>query len=153
MIACQTRDDRMTVARRRAILCWPLAGLALGGLGRPGVARGAAQVPPFPLWVGRTALLAGDGAAARLLLSEDGTGLMSVRLFFLCRALPIRHWQVAEDGMSVRYSRASALDAGRLVTGEAHILPAERRLVWVEAARHLAQFEGFLAADAAMRCG
>ena len=131
---------------RRAILALPMLAL-------PGLARAMAGVPPFPLWVGRTALLAGDGGAARLLLAADGTGLMSVRFLLFCRALAIRHWEVQEDGMSVRYSRVSALDPRRLIAGEAHILPGERQLLWVEAARHLAQFEGFAAAEPSQRCG
>lgn len=130
---------------RRALLALPLLAL-------PGLARGLPAVPPFPLWVGRTALLAGDSGAARLLLAEDGTGLMSVRFLLFCRALPIRHWEVQEDGMSVRYSRVSALDPRRLIAGEAHIVPGERQLLWIEAARHIAQFEGFTTPEASQRC-
>ena len=129
---------------RRAILALPMLAL-------PGLAPAAPAVPPFPLWVGRTALLAGDGGAARLLLAPDGTGLMSVRILLFCRALPIRQWEVQEDGMSVHYSRVSALDPRRLIAGEAHIVPGERQLLWIEAARHLAQFEGF--AESSPRCG
>ena len=131
---------------RRAILALPMLAL-------PGLARAAAAIPPFPLWVGRTALLAGDGGAARLLLAPDGTGLMSVRILLFCRALPIRQWEVEEDGLSVRYSRVSALDPRRLIAGEAHIVPGERQLLWIEAARHVAQFEGFAAPEASQRCG
>ena len=129
---------------RRAILALPMLAL-------PTRARAMAAVPPFPLWVGRTALVAGDGGAARLLLAPDGTGLMSVRILLFCRALPIRQWEVQEDGLSVRYHRVSALDPRRLIAGEAHIVPSERQLLWIEAARHLAQFEGF--AEASPRCG
>ena len=131
---------------RRAVLALPMLAL-------PGLARAMGAVPPFPHWVGRTALLAGDGGAARLLLAPDGTGLMSVRFLLFCRALPIRHWEVQEDGMSVRYSRVSALDPRRLIAGEAHIVPGERQLLWIEAARHVAQFEGFAAAEPSQRCG
>jgi hypothetical protein len=130
---------------RRAILALPMLAL-------PGLARAMTGVPPFPLWVGRTALLAGDGGAARLLLTADGTGLMSVRFLLFCRALPIRHWEVQEDGMSVRYTRASALDPRRLIAGEAYIVPGDRQLLWIEAARHLAHFEGFATPEAAQRC-
>jgi len=131
---------------RRAILALPMLAL-------PGLARAMAGVPPFPLWVGRTALLAGDGGAARLLLAADGTGLMSVRFLLFCRALPIRHWEMQEDGVAVRYTRVSALDPRRLIAGEAHIVPGDRQLLWIEAARHLAQFEGFATAEASQRCG
>ncbi|WP_270936413.1 hypothetical protein [Falsiroseomonas oryzae] len=110
-------------------------------------------IPPFPLWIGRTALLAGDGGAARLLLAADGTGTMTVRFFVFCRTLPVRNWQVEEDGLSLRYSRVSALDAGRMIHGEAHILREAPQLLWIEAARHTATFEGFAAADHAGRCG
>lgn len=139
----------MSCLARRTFSALPLLALAMPAL--PGLARAAAAVPPFPLWIGRTALLAGDGGAARLLLAPDGTALMSVRFLLFCRALPIRQWEVEEDGLSVRYHRVSALDPRRLIAGEAHIVPSERQLLWIEAARHLAQFEGF--AEALPRCG
>ncbi|MGG5818913.1 hypothetical protein [Falsiroseomonas sp. HW251] len=132
---------------RRSLLAAPL-------LIAPATGRAAARaIPPFPLWIGRTALLRGEAGAARLLLAEDGTGLMSVRLLFLCYALPVRSWRVEEDGMSVVYSRVSALDSSRLIHGEAHILHAENQLLLIEAARHLATFEGFAEAGLARSCG
>jgi len=137
----------LVVMRRRALLSLPL-------LAAPALRAGAAApVPPFPSWIGRTALIAGEGAAARLTLTEDGTGVMAVRLFFFCRALPIRFWQAEEDGMSLRYSRASALDPARLIQGEAHIQRDGPQLLWIEAARHVAEFQGFAAPDTAGRCG
>lgn len=122
-------------------------------LALPGLSRAASAVPPFPLWVGRTALLAGYGGAVRLLLAADGTGLMSVRVLLLCRALAIRQWEMQEDGLSLRYSRVSALDPRRLIAGEAHIVPGERQLMWIEVAPHFAQFEGFAAPETSPRCG
>ena len=141
----------MSCIARRTFSALPLLALAMPAL--PGLARATPAVPPFPLWIGRTALLAGDGGAARLLLAPDGTGLMSVRFLLFCRALPICQWEVEEDGLSVRYHRVSALDPRRLIAGEAHIVPSERQLLWIEAARHVAQFEGFAAPDASQRCG
>ena len=130
---------------RRSVLAFPLS-LA------PAAARPAQAVPPFPHWVGRTALLRGDGAAARLLFSGDGTGLLTVRVFLLCRALPIRAWRFGGDGLSVRYSRVSARDPARLIAGEAHILPDEGQLLWIEARRRIAVFEGFAAPGSASGC-
>lgn len=145
-----SRQDRAGRGRigRRTLLAAPLLSI-------PALAHGISlpEIPPFPIWVGRTALLRGDGGAARLLLAADGTGLMSVRLFVFCRALPIRSWQVEEEGMSVRYSRVSALDPNRMIEGEAHILRRERQLLWIEAARHVAAFEGFTNPELAARCG
>jgi hypothetical protein len=132
---------------RRTVLAMPA--LMLGG-----VAQAAPlPVPPFRDWIGRTARLRGDGGAARLLLAEDGTGRMAVRLLLFCRVLPVRAWEIGPDGTSVRYSRVSALDSGRLIAGEARILPGAQRLLWVEATSHEAEFEGFDAPDAAARCG
>ena len=111
---------------RRSVLAFPLL---LG----PALARPAQAVPPFPHWVGRTALLRSDGGAARLLLTGDGTGLLTVRFFLLCRALPIRAWQIGGDGLSVRCNRVSARDPARLIAGEAHILPHDGLLLWIEA--------------------
>lgn len=110
-------------------------------------------IPPFRDWVGRTAMLRGEGGAARLLLSDDGTGMMAVRFFFFCRALPILSWRFAGNGHTVAYRRVSALDAGRVISGEARILTEERQVMWVEAARHLAEFEGFGAPEIARSCG
>jgi hypothetical protein len=133
------------LARRSALLLPLLLAPALP-------ARAAPAIPPFPHWIGRTAMLRGDGGAARLLLGQDGTGLMTVRLFVFCRALPIRSWRLGEDGMSVRYSRVSALDAARMIAGEARILPDQGRLLWIEAAERTAEFEGFATAEQATRC-
>jgi hypothetical protein len=132
---------------RRSLLALPL--LMVPAIGR---AVGIA-IPAFPLWVGRTALLRGDTASARLLFTEDGTGMMSVKFFFLCYALPVRSWRFEEDGMSVRYSRVSALNSSRLIQGEAHILRDENHVVWIEAARHVAEFDGFAEARLAASCG
>ena len=130
---------------RRSLLALPL-------LMAPAIGRAAHAIPPFRHWFGRTALLRGDSGAARLLLAPDGTGMLAVRLLLFCRTLPIRSWRFGEDGMSVRYCRVSALDSNRLIAGEAHILDDEARLLWVEAARHIAEFEGFAAPEMAERC-
>lgn len=143
----RARQNPMTRIARRATLALPLLLAA-----RPGRAGGP-PIPPFPAWVGRTALLRGDGGAARLLLSEDGTGLMAVRLLFFCRALPILSWQVVGDGLTVRYRRVSALDSNRVVSGEGRILPEEAQLLWIEATRRTAEFEGFAAPEIARSCG
>ena len=131
---------------RRAALSAPLLLLPVAA------GRAALLVPLFPYWIGRTALLRGDGGAAKLLLDEDGTGLMTVRLFILCRSLPIHRWQFGEDGLSVRYSRVSALDSRRIITGEAHILPEPGQVLWIEAARHQAEFQGFAERESARSC-
>lgn len=110
-------------------------------------------IPPFPDWVGRTALLRGDSGAARLLLNDNGTGLMAVRLFFFCRVLPILSWEMGAEGMTVRYRRVSAVDANRVIPGEAHILQEAAQVLWVEAARHTAELEGFAGPEIAGRCG
>jgi hypothetical protein len=133
---------------RRAALALPL--LALGGRGARPFGRGL--VPAFPHWVGRTALLSGDGGAARLLLAEDGTGMMAVRLFLFCRALPIHRWSLAADGHGIRYARASALDSSRVIEGEAVIEQEHGRILWIEAARHHAVLEGFAERAAAGTC-
>lgn len=125
----------MASIARRSALCLPLL------LAAP--ARAAPAIPPFPHWVGRTARVRGDGLTARLLLAEDGTGLMTVRMMLLCRALPIRGWHMAEEGMAVRYSRVSARDPARLIVGEARILAERGKLLWIEASPHTADFEGF----------
>lgn len=131
---------------RRSVLAMPALALA-------GAARAAPlPIPPFRDWIGRTARLRGDGLAARLFLAADGTGQMAVRLLLFCRILPVRDWRLGPDGASLHYSRVSALDSSRLIAGEAHILPGAQRLLWVEAARHEAEFEGFEGPDAAGRC-
>lgn len=132
--------------QRRSLLAMPLL------LAAPAVGAGAV-VPPFPDWVGRTARLRGDGAAARLLLAEDGGGLISVRLLFFCRPLPIREWHISNDGAALRYARDSALHAGRLIQGEARIDGPSGSVRWIEAESHLAEFDGFEPASAAGRCG
>jgi hypothetical protein len=130
---------------RRSVLVFPL-------LLAPVSARHAQAVPPFPHWVGRTALLRGDSGAARLLFAEDGTGLLTVRFLLLCRALPIRAWRFGGDGLSARYSRVSARDPARLIAGEAHILPDEGQILCIEATRRIAVFEGFAAPESATGC-
>ncbi|HEV7264891.1 MAG TPA: hypothetical protein VGN83_08250 [Falsiroseomonas sp.] len=137
----------MPALARRSVLLFPL--VVASAL----PARAAPAVPAFPHWIGRTALLRGDAGAARLLLGQDGTGMITVRLLLFCRALPIRSWRLGEDGMSVRYSRVSARDPARMIAGEARILPDQRRLLWIEAAEHMAEFEGFADPDSAGRCG
>lgn len=140
-------DAAMMTLPRRALLALPL-------LAAPAVPAAAARpIPPFAQWVGRTALLRGTGGAARLLLADDGSGLMSVRMVFFCRTLPIRAWALAEDGEVLRYRRAAALDPDRIIAGEARILREEGRLLWIETARNTAEFEGFAAPDLAGRCG
>jgi hypothetical protein len=135
------------MAPRRVLLVLPAL------LAAPSLARGVADVPPFPRWIGRTALLRGEGGAARLRLDPDGTGLLAVRLLLFCRSLPVRSWRIAPDGLAIAYSRSAALDASRLVAGEARILPEPGQLLWTEAQSHTAEFEGFAAPDAAGRCG
>ena len=130
---------------RRSILAAPL-------LLVPAKASAAQAAPPFPQWVGRTALLRGDGGAATLLFSGDGTGLLTVRFLLFCRALPIRNWQFGGDGLSVRYSRVSARDPALLIAGEAHILADEGELLWIEATRRIAIFQGFSAASSGTGC-
>jgi len=112
----------------------------------------SSAIPRFPDWVGRTALLRVEGGAARVLLSADGTGIMSVRVIFVCRTLPIRSWNAGGDGLALSYRRVSALDSSRTVTGEARILTEERQVLWIEAQRHLAEFVDFADADAVGRC-
>lgn len=131
---------------RRSVLALPALALA-------GAASAAPRaVPPFAEWIGRTARLRGDGGAARLLLTADGAGQMSVRLLLFCRSLPIRAWQLGADGASLRYSRVAALDRNRLIAGEARILPGAQRLLWTEARAHEAEFEGFEGAELASQC-
>ena len=110
------------------------------------------EVPPFTTWVGRTALLNGDGGAARILLGRDGGGRLSIKLFLFCRTLPINHWEIAADGMTLTYTRPSAVVTGRIIAGQARILPGAREVAWIEAAAHTAQFEGFADPVAAERC-
>lgn len=124
----------------------------------PGLAllsRGAGagpEIPPFAAWIGRTALLRGDGGAVRLLLAEGGTGLCAIRFLFICRVLPVVGWRISPDGLALHYSRASAIDARRLIPGEARILPHQGQVLLIEAAQHLADFDGFAPAEMATRC-
>jgi hypothetical protein len=139
----------MAALPRRSALALPLLALpalraAAVGLHHP--------VPPFAEWIGRTALLDGDGGAARVLLAADGGGRLSVKLFLFCRSLPLLTWQPAPDGMAIHYTRPSVLDSQRIIEGEARILPEGRQLRWVEARTHLAVFLGFTEAEAAGRC-
>lgn len=140
----------MTAIARRAALSIPMLLLPASDARPVGLAP---AVPPFAEWIGRTALLRGDGAAARILLARDGGGLLAVKLFLFCRVLPIRSWRVAPDGHAISYSRVSALDASRMVEGEAQILPGRAQVVWTEARTHIAEFEGFADPAAANRCG
>ncbi len=133
-------------AGRRALLFTPALLLA-----RP--ARAGLPVPPFPQWIGRTALLRGESGAARLFLAEDGTGLMAVRWTFLCRTVGISAWQIGPGGTSITYRRPSVLDPSRIIAGEARILPDGEEILWVEAHRQTAEFEGFAAPSVARSCG
>jgi hypothetical protein len=131
---------------RRSLLALP--GLAL-------CPRGAAagpDIPPFAAWIGRTALLRGDAGAVRLLLAEGGTGLCVIRVLFVCRVLPVLGWRIGPDGLVLHYSRVSAIDARRVIPGEARILPDQSQVLLVEAAQHLADFDGFAPAELATRC-
>ena len=134
-------------ALARSALLLPMLLLPARGRAAP------AQIPPFPDWVGRTALLAGEGGAARLLLTRDGTGRMAVKLLLFCRAAPIHAFRLSPDGMSITYARSSVLDPSRTVEGEAHILAEERQLLWIEARRHSAVLEGFATPEAISSCG
>ncbi len=124
-------------------------GLAIPG--RP--ARAAMRVPRFSEWVGRTARLRGDNGEARLFLERAGTGLIAIRLFFLCRPLPVLDWRIADDGLTLTYRRQSALRPARVIEGSARIAPDAGHLRWIEAADHLAEFEGFEAPEAVNACG
>ncbi len=136
----------MPAFARRSLLFVPL-------LAAPSVRAATwSAIPPFREWIGRTALLRGEGGAARLLLRGDGSGLMAVRLFFFCRALPVLAWQIEGDGLAVRYRRVSALDSNRVIAGEAQILPQEAQVVWIESTRRTAAFEGFAGPELAGHC-
>lgn len=115
--------------------------------------RAASTVPPFPQWIGRTARLRSTAGDARLLLATDGTGMIAIRAFFTCHPLPVFDWHIAADGQSMRYHRQSALFASRIIEGSASILPGTDQVRWIEAADHLAEFEGFAPAEAARSCG
>ena len=134
------------VTARRALLALPLLALAPR-------ARAGAPVPPFPAWIGRTAKLRGDGGAARLLLEAEGRGMISVKLLFFCRPLPVLSWRIEGEGTRLTYTRQSAIQAGRIITGEARIEAALGALRWIEADTHLAEFEGFEPPAAAQSCG
>jgi len=137
----------MPILSRRAALCLPaLLGPALA-------ARATMPVPPFQDWVGRTARLRGDSGLARLLLTADGTGFLSVRLLFLCRPLPLFSWHITEGGALLTYDRQSAIVRDRVIHGRARILPGGDSVQWIEAADHVAEFEGFEPPEAARACG
>lgn len=55
--------------------------------------------------------------------------------------------------MALGYARPSVLNAGRIIEGEARILPGRGQVLWVEAQSHVAEFEGFTVPDAATSCG
>ena len=129
------------------------AALLLPFLLLPATPRAGQPVPPFPEWVGRTARLKSTAGDARLLLAGDGTGLIAVRAFFLCRPLPVLSWRIAESGRALSYRRQSAILAGRVIEGSARIDDAAAALHWVEAREHMAEFEGFETAAAAGTCG
>lgn len=137
------------MTRRR--LLRPLCALPL--LARLPAAAAGPDIPPFPDWIGRTALLRGDAGSVRLLLGEGGTGLCTLQVAFLCRVLPVLSWRIGADGLVLGYTRVSAVDRNRVIPGEARILPREGRVLLVEAAQHLADFEGFGPPDLATRCG
>jgi hypothetical protein len=137
----------MIALARRSLLALP----SLALLPR-GVAAGP-DIPLFAAWVGRTALLRGDAGSVRLLLAEGGTGLCTIRIAFLCRVLPVLGWRISQDGLALTYTRVSALDARRVVAGEARILPHQSQVLLIEAAQHLADFDGFAPAELATRCG
>lgn len=120
---------------RRGALALPLL------LSPNAAARAAVTPPPFPAWVGRTALLSGSGWSARLLLTDDRTGLLSFRLLFLCRQVVVRSWQIAPDGRALSYERLSVRDPNRVIGGEARI--EGDGLVLIERERREAEFEGF----------
>ncbi|MBU8536293.1 hypothetical protein ACFOD3_00480 [Falsiroseomonas tokyonensis] len=136
----------MAALPRRAALCLPALLIA-------GQARAGGRVPPFPDWIGRTARLRSEAGDARLLLAADGSGLIAVRAFFACRPLPVLSWRIAANGQELAYRRASALVPGRVIAGMARIDAEGAALHWIEAREELAEFEGFVAAEAARHCG
>jgi hypothetical protein len=137
----------MTPLSRRRVLLLP-------ALLIPATAPSAqAAVPPFSEWIGRTALLRSEEGAARLLLSPDGTGVITVHALFACRPLPVLSWRIATDGRSITYRRTAALFASRVVEGSARIAAHGRTVRLTEARDILAQFEGFGPPEAARSCG
>ena len=136
----------MPALSRRAALAAPLLLLAAPARARLGV-------PPFPEWIGRTAKLKGDSGQARLLLQGDRTGTIAVRLLFFCKPLPVLDWRIADDGMALTYRRQSAISATRIIEGTARITAERGLLQWIEAADHLAEFEGFEGPEAVRVCG
>lgn len=133
--------------------CPRRAALLLPALLLPRRSHAGRPVPPFPEWVGRTARLKSDAGHARLLLAGDGTGLIAVRAFLVCRPLPVLSWRIAESGRAMFYRRQSALFAGRVIEGSARIDPATETVHWLESREQLAEFEGFEAAELAGHCG
>ncbi|SFK99331.1 hypothetical protein [Falsiroseomonas stagni] len=136
----------MPALARRAALATPLLLLALP-------ARARFRVPPFQEWVGRTAKLNGDSGQARLLLEANRTGTIAVRLLFFCKPLPVLDWTIADDGLTLSYRRQSAISATRIIQGTARITAEPGLLQWIEAADHLAEFEGFEGPEAVRVCG
>ena len=135
-----------TVYHRRALLALPFMALTTP-------ARAGFPVPRFDAWIGRTAKLRGEGGDARLLLEAEGRGIISVKLLFFCRPLPILSWRIEDDGTRLSYTRQSALQSSRIIAGEARIEPALGALRWIEADTRLAEFEGFEPPAAARSCG
>jgi hypothetical protein len=140
------QDPAMPALARRAALAAPLLLLAAPS-------RSGSTVPPFHEWVGRTAKLRGDSGQARLLLQGDRTGTIAVRFLLFCHPLPVLEWRIAEDGLALSYRRRSAISATRIIEGTARITAEPGLLRWIEAADHLAEFEGFEAPEAVRACG
>ncbi|HZF76677.1 MAG TPA: hypothetical protein VE033_12695 [Acetobacteraceae bacterium] len=129
---------------RRAALALPALLLGLPGHAAP-------VPPPFPKWVGRTARLSAEGGVVRLLLRPDGSGALSLRVLFRCRSVPVREWEIAADGLSLRWRRAAVVDPARTVEGHARIQGGALR--WAEAREQAAAFEGFEPPEAVQACG
>ncbi|WP_203072620.1 hypothetical protein [Falsiroseomonas ponticola] len=139
----------MPALARRTVIATSLAAPLLLAL----PARARPRVPPFPEWVGRTAKLNGDNGQARLVLEGNRTGVISVRLLFFCKPLPVLDWAIADDGLSLSYRRQSAISSTRIIQGTARITAEPGLLQWIEAADHLAEFEGFEGPEAVRVCG
>jgi hypothetical protein len=131
---------------RRALLTLPVAVLPA-----PRLLRAATRIPPFPEWIGRTALLRADDGAARLLLSRDGGGMLAVSALFLCRPLEVLSWTMEAEGRRVSYQRAAAIRSGT-VEGSAEIGPEGDTVIWTEGSTRIATLEGFGPPEAAQTC-
>lgn len=129
---------------RRALLTLPL-------LAAPGLLRAATPVPPFPEWIGRTALLRADDGAARLLLTEGGGGTLAVAVLFRCLPLEVLSWTMDAAGKRVTYEREAAVRSG-IVEGAAEIGPEGTTVIWTEGRTRVATLEGFASPEAAQRC-